>query len=117
MMRGSERPVIFLEFTWPTPNQLITSKSEAVACFPYSWPGALSTKTPQPMLLETPRAQEDNRLNVKAAPPSLPTPSLIMLLLLLDGCGQFFKPGDPDEEKQGRRHIMLASGASLAWLM
>lgn len=92
-MRGSERPAIFL-----TPNQLITSKSEAVACFSYSWPGALSSKTQQPMLLETQRAQEDNRLNVKAALPSLPTPSLIMLLLLLDCCGQICQPGDPEEE-------------------
>lgn len=51
------------------------------------------------MLLETQRAQEDNRLNVKAALPSLPTPSLIMLLLLLlDCCGQICQPGDPEEE-------------------
>lgn len=50
------------------------------------------------MLLETQRAQEDNRLNVKAALPSLPTPSLIMLLLLLDCCGQICQLGDPEEE-------------------
>lgn len=52
------------------------------------------------MLLETQRAQEDNRLNVKAALLSLPTPSLIMLLLLLllDCWGQIRQPGDPEEE-------------------
>lgn len=49
------------------------------------------------MLLETQRVQEDNRLNIKAALSSLTTPSLIMLLLLIDCCGQIFKPENPEE--------------------
>lgn len=65
------------------------------------------------MLLETQRAQEDNRLNVKAALPCLPAPSLIMSLLPLACWGQICQPGDPEGEAGALSHV-LASGASPA---